>query len=391
MKNIFIKLAALALVLCVCAALAACGDGNTADTTVAGGADGTNGAGDTTAPEETRDLAGEEGDTYAQMDYTAEDLSKYITLGQYKGLSVLAPRPIVSDADIDAELQSIIDANTTYEPYDVHVTDRVTQAGDFVNIDYVGTMDGEVFEGGSNEGDSVVLSENNGYIDWFEDDLYGIMPGTTVKSTGKFPENYHEHLAGKEVTFEITLNYIAGHYTIPELTDEFIKEKTGRETLDEYKEFLRGILQEESDAEYEITRFQTMWQVILDNAKIINLPESQVMYYYTSQRSMYEAYAAQYGYTYEEFLAEAGVDDSYIVEMVEARVKEEVVFYSVVKAENIEVTQEDYANGILQYAEEQGMSESALVEQYGEDYIRECVLWDKLMVYLASQNTFVEK
>ena len=385
MKNILFKLTAVALVLCLCVAMVACGNNGADDTTA------TSDTSDTTAPEETKDLAGEDGDTYAEMDYTAEDLSKYVTLGEYKGLQIQAIRPIVSDADIDAEIKSVIDANTSYEPYDEHVTDRATVAGDFVNIDYVGTMDGEVFEGGSNEGDSVVLAENNGYIDWFEDDLYGIMPGTTVKSTGKFPENYHEHLAGKEVTFEITLNYIAGHYTIPELTDAFIKEKTGYETLDEYKEFLRETLQAESDAQYEISKFQTMWQEVIDNTTVIELPESQVMYYYTSQRSAYEAYAAQYGYTYDEFLAEAGVDDSYIVEMMEDRVKEEVVFYSIVKAENIEVTQEDYANGIIQYAADQGMSESALVEQYGEDYIRECVLWDKLMVYLAARNTFIEE
>ena len=114
------------------------------------------------------------------------------------------------------------------------------------------------------------------------------------------------------------------------------------------------------------------------------------MYYYTSQRSMYEAYAAQYGYTYDEFLAAVGVDDSYVLEMMESRVKEELAFYAIVKAEGIEVTQEDYANGILQYAADQGMSESELVEEYGEDYIRECVLWDKLMVYLAQNNNFVE-
>jgi trigger factor len=380
----YVKIFALALALIMLLALAACSNG-VDDTTNAASND------DTTAPEETKDLAGEEGDTYAEMDYMAEELSKYVTLGQYKGLSVEAIRPVVSDADIEAELQSIVDANTTYEPYDDHVTDRATMAGDYVNIDYVGTMDGEPFEGGSNEGDTVLLAENNGFIDWFEDDLYGVMPGTTVVSTGNFPENYHEHLAGKEVTFTITVNYIAGHYTIPELTDEFIKEKTGYETVEIYKNFLRETLQAEMDSEHEMSKFQKMWQAVLDNAEEVELPESQVMFYYTSERSYYETYAAQYGYTYEEFLEAVGVDDNYIVDMMKDRVKEEIVFYSIVKAENIEVTQEDYANGIIEYAASQGISESELVEQYGEDYIRECVLWDKVMVYLVSENTFIEE
>ena len=385
MKNI-VKILALALVLVMALALVAC-SGDTEETTLPADTEETEGTQET---QETADLAGEDGDTYAQMDYMTTDLSKYVTLGQYKGLDIVAVRPIVSDAEIEAELQAVVDAFTTYEPYEVNVTDRVTERGDFVNISYIGTMDGVPFEGGSNEGDSIVLAENNGYIDWFEDDLYGIMPGTTVVSTGKFPDDYREELAGKEVSFEITLNYIAGHYTIPELTDEFIKENVGAETVDEYAQFLREYLQSESDANFEISKYQTMWQQVLGTVTVNSLPNEQVMYYYTSQRSMYEAYAAQYGYTYDEFLAAVGVDDSYVLEMMESRVKEELAFYAIVKAEGIEVTQEDYANGILQYAADQGMSESELVEEYGEDYIRECVLWDKLMVYLAQNNNFVE-
>ena len=382
--NNYVKVLALVLVLIMALAFVAC-SGDTEETTLPTDSE----AADTTV--DTEDLAGEDGDTYAQMDYMAEDLSQYVTLGQYKGLDIVAIRPIVSDEQIEAELQAVIDAYTSYEPYEVNVTDRVTERGDFVNINYIGTIDGEVFEGGSNEGDSIVLAENNGFIDWFEDDLYGVMPGTTVVSTGKFPDNYHEELAGKEVSFEITINYIAGHYTIPELTDEFIKENIGAETVAEYTQFLREYLQAESDANHEISKYQTMWQQVLGTVTVNSLPREQVMYYYTSQRSAYEAYAAQYGYTYDEFLATAGVDDNYVLEMMEARVQEELAFYSIVKAEGLEVTQEDYANGIIQYAADQGMSESELVEQYGEEYIRECVLWDKLMVYLALNNNFIEE
>lgn len=383
--KISIRFLAIVLAMLTMLVLAACGD--TAEDTTAG----TDGVSDTSAPIETEDLSGDDGDTYTQMDYMTSDLDKYITLGEYKGIDVVAIRPIVTEAQIDGEIQALIDADTKYEPYEVHVTDRVTERGDFVNIDYVGTMDGEPFEGGSNEGDSVVLAENNGYIDWFEDDLYGVMPGTTVVSTGKFPDDYHEHLAGKEVTFTITVNYIAGHYTIPEFNDEYVKEMVGAESVAEFREMMREYLQAESDASHEMNKYQIMWGQILDGVTVKEYPREQVMFYYTSQRSSLEAYAAQYGYTYDEYLAQAGVDDSYILEMMEARVKEELAFYAIVKAEGLEVTQEDYANGILQYAADQGMSESELVEQYGEEYIKECVLWDKLMVYLAANTTFIEE
>ena len=373
MKKNLIKILAIFMALCFCVSFAACGKGGSVDSDNSG---------------ENSDNG--ESDTYSQMDYSQEELDKYVALGQYKGLSINAPRTIVSEAEIDAEIQSIVDQHTKYEPYDVHVTDRETVAGDFVNISYVGTMDGEPFEGGSNEGDSIVLTENNGYIDWFDDDLYGIMPGTTVTTTNNFPENYHEHLAGKEVTFEITLNYIAGHYTIPEVTDEFIYEIVGFESVAAYREHLRKLLQEEYDAEYELEKYQLMWEQVLENATVIELPKTQVMYYYTSERSIYEVYAAENGYTYEELLELVGITDEYMMEVMESRVKEEIIFYSLVKAESLEVTQEDYANGLIEYAAAQGTTESALVEEYGEEYIKECVLWDKLMYTLAEKNTFVE-
>lgn len=346
---------------------------------------------DTTASDETKDLAGEEGDVYVKMDYMSEELGEYIKLGQYTGLEIKLTRPTVSDEDIENELLALVGENMKYEPYEENITDRATVAGDLINIDYVGTIDGEAFEGGSNQGDSVVLAENNGYIDWFEDDLYGVMPGTTVKTTGYFPDDYHEHLAGKEVTFEITVNYIAGHYDIPELNDEFIKEKTEKESVEEYREFVREMIQAELDAEYDYNKIQTMWQVIFEGSEVINLPENQVMYYYTSDRSYYEAYAAQYGYTYDEFLSMVGATDEDIMEMSKDSVKDDMVFYSIVKAENIEVTDEEYAAGLAGYAAEQGVSESELEEMYTKDYIRECILWDKLMLHLASLNTFVEE
>ena len=150
MKNL-VKILALALALVMALALVAC-YGDTEETTLSTENEETEGTIDTT------DLAGEDGDTYAQMDYMATDLSQYVTLGQYKGLDIVAERPIVSDAEIDAELQAVVDAFTTYEPYEVNVTDRVTERGDFVNISYIGTMDGVPFDGGSSEGDSVVLA-----------------------------------------------------------------------------------------------------------------------------------------------------------------------------------------------------------------------------------------
>ena len=172
---------------------------------------------ETDAPETDAHESGDTDTAYTQMDFMTEDLSKYIKLGQYKGLELAVERPTVTEEEIDQEILAVIDELTTYEAYEEKVTDRVTERGDYVNINFVGTMNGEVFEGGSGEDTNILLGENNGFIDWFEDDLYGIMPGTTVKTTGNFPENYYEELAGKEVTFEIVEKGI--NFVVPACSD----------------------------------------------------------------------------------------------------------------------------------------------------------------------------
>lgn len=330
-------------------------------------------------------------ETYSEMDYMEEDLSAYVTLGQYKGLTLTAAAITVSESTVENKVQALINANTVYEEYETPVTDRVTVAGDYVEIDFAGYMDGEQFEGGTAEGAMILLADDNGYIDWFDDDLYGVMPGTVVETTDRFPDNYHEELAGQEVTFQITVREIVGHYTVPELTDEFVKEKTGCETVEEYRTFVHDTLLAEATEAANMERYQIMWEAILANATIHQIPEEQVMFYYTSDRSYYESVAEGYGYTYEEYLKACGVTDANIKEMGETVVREELVFYSIVKAENISLTEADYEEGLAKYAEMNDMTTDELEAQYGREYIESNILWDKVIYTLFDTMTFVSE
>lgn len=329
-----------------------------------------------------------EGGPYSSFDYMKKDLSKYVGVGEYFGLRVDVDVPVVTDVQIDGIIFEIADSLTTYEPYEIVVKDRVTEAGDFINIDYVGYIDGEEFEGGKNEGDSIVLADYNGFLDWFDDDLYGVMPGTTVETVGRFPDNYAEELAGREVTFKITVNYIAGHYTIPVIDDALVSANTEFKTLEEYRNAIREELEANAESEYDIEKVNAVWQKILDSAEIKKLPKQQIGYYYTSERSLYEEYAATYGYTYEGLLKELDLTDEGIIEYVEERVIEECVFYSIVKSENISITDAEYKKGVKDYAEYEGISEAELIEEYGEAYIKEAVLWDKVMTLIKNKTIY---
>ena len=329
------------------------------------------------------------GGPYSSFNYMKKDLSRYVEVGEYFGLTVdIDDGAIITDVDVDNIIFEIADSLTTYEPYEIVVKDRATEAGDFVNIDYVGYIDGEEFEGGKNTGDSIVLADYNGFLDWFDDDLYGVMPGTTVETVGVFPNNYSAELAGKEVTFKITVNYIAGHYTIPVIDDALISANTEFKTLSEYREAIREELQAQADSEYDIEKVNSVWQMILESAEIKKLPKQQVGYYYTSERSLYEEYAATYGYTYEGILKELDLTDEDILEYVEERVIEECVFYSIVKAENVQITDAEYQKGIKDYAAYEGVTEQELVNEYGEEYIKEAVLWDKVMTLLKNNTIY---
>ena len=333
----------------------------------------------------------EEDETYTQMDLMKADLSQYVDVGQYKGIEFEVDPVTVSEGEIDAIMQELVDSKTTYEQYETAVTNRAAAAGDYCEINFKGYLDGELFEGGTADGVPILLGENNGFIDWFEDDLYGVMPGNTVESTGKFPDDYREEYAGREVTFSITLVSIKGHYTIPKLTDAFVAEETEYSSVVAYRNAIHDALMKEAVDKAMLENYNMMWQHILENATFIELPEQQVMYYYTSNRSYYESVAAQYGYTYEEYLEAVGGTDADIMTAAENMVKEELVFYSIAKLENASIDDTEYAEGVAKYAEAQGVTVEQLEESYTKEYIIDNLLWDEVIYSLAAQNTFTVK
>ena len=127
------------------------------------------------------------------------------------------------------------------------------------------------------------------------------------------------------------------------------------------------------------------------NATVHSLPEQQVMFYYTSDRSYYESVAEEYGYTYEEYLEACGATDADVMKMVEDSIREEIIFYAIVKAENIRITEEEYTEAAEGYAATEGVTIEELEATYGYDYIAEAVLWDKVIYTLFDTTTFVSE
>ncbi|MCL0100950.1 trigger factor, partial [Peptococcaceae bacterium] len=158
------------------------------------------------------------------------DVKPEVKLGQYKGIEVEKPSVEVSDEEIQKELEYLQRANANL----VVVNDGELQDGDVAIIDFTGYIDGKPFDNGSAKNYSLTIGSGS-FIAGFEDQLLGLKPGEEREIKVTFPKDYHiEMLAGKEASFNVKLNEIK-RYELPPLDDEFAKEVSEFDTLEELK------------------------------------------------------------------------------------------------------------------------------------------------------------
>ena len=168
-----------------------------------------------------------------------------VTLGEYKGLSAEKPILEVDESEVERE----IDKQRKQNARQISVDDRAAQMGDVVNIDFDGFLDGERFDGGKAEGYSLELGSNS-FVPGFEDQVAGMQIGEEKDLNITFPVDYAENLAGKDVVFKVKLNSISVP-ELPALDDEFAKDVSEFDTLEEYKADVRAKLQKNSDEQAE--------------------------------------------------------------------------------------------------------------------------------------------
>ena len=363
--------AIIALILaCVCL-FASCGANNseTDDTTLA---DTTT---DTTQPDTTADSVTAK---YPCMDMTEESLAPYIVLGDYKSI-VVDISVYVEDEAVDKALAEIAKEYGYY----TEITDRPTQKGDKLCIDFVGYIDGEAFEGGTAKGSFVELKENNGYIDGFDADLYGVEVGTKVSTKVTFPEDYHAtDLAGVDAVFEITVNAIVDEY---KFTDETVKEYTSGEfeTLADYREHHRELMIIDNLDLYEVTLSTKICDAIQKISEITVLPEEQFETYKNiltdNHKATYEYYASAYEYyygikSYEEYVAAFGLTEQYISNEAKLWLIEDIIVIACGKDLGVTLSDADFYAALGPLVEEWGLaSKDEAIQMYGESYLRNLV------------------
>jgi len=322
-------------------------------------------------------------------DYTANDLTAFIKLGEYQNVPVTMESAVVTDEEFEDEIDYMLESHSYYET----VTDRQVEEGETVLADYSGYLDGVQFDGGTATGQTIVAASGTGYIEGFAEAFIGQMPGVEFDFDVTFPADYgNTDLAGKEVTFVCTVHSIQGSERIvPELTDEFVKENFGYNNVEEFRILFRDTVEAQKAYYVESNMYSTLWQTVVGNAEVIAYPGQEVERIYGERRAMYEEYAGYYGVDYETFLSNyAGLTDEELYAESQKYVKEDLVMYQLIKELNLEVTEEDYAEGMEFFADYYGATVEELAEYYGEDTMRTTILWQALMEKIAETAVITE-
>ena len=308
-------------------------------------------------------------------------------ISAYTGMKIQKFAYTVSDADVQAEIERMLDRNAKK----VEITDRAAANGDIVTIDFVGTVDGVKFDGGEAEGYDLTLG-SGAFIPGFEDQVVGMNIGETKDVNVTFPENYQaESLKGKAAVFAVTLHKIQAK-ELPELTDEFVKEATGDETVAAYKEKTAARLQKDLDRRATDATENSILNAIAANTEV-EIPQAMIEREIDSLVQRFEYQLMYQGLKLADYLdflkvTEADFRSNY-QSQAEANVKNQLIISHIIEAEKIEATEEEVDAKIA----EQAASVEKEAEEYKKsmdprqiDYIRNDVIITKLFDFLVANN-----
>jgi len=217
-----------------------------------------------------------EGSAQEKTDYgpliSELNLDDYITVGEYKGLSVSKNNTEPTEEDVNAAIDSALADKAEKK----EITGRPVQNGDIVNIDYEGKKDGVAFDGGTAQGYDLTIGSGQ-FIPGFEDGLVGAEVGETRDLNLTFPENYgNEELAGADVVFTVTVNSISESVT-PELTDELVKEiDSSLNNVAEYREQITEKLRSENESQEDSRIKNELLDMVVDASQYGELPQGLV-------------------------------------------------------------------------------------------------------------------
>lgn len=317
-------------------------------------------------------------DTSEDTPTTAElmagiDVEKCVTLGDYKGVTVEKTIQSVTDEDVQNEIDNAL-AN-----YPVEV-DRAAKEGDTVNIDYVGKIDGEEFDGGSDQGADLKLGSGK-FIDGFEDGLIGARKGETRTLNLTFPEDYTQDLAGKAVEFTVTVNAVKEPLSEP--TDQWVADNIeGYDNLADYKAGIRSEQEESNEQTAENQVRYAAWTQVIDNCTINEYPETLVEVGKKLYEQQVETYAKYAGMELDAYIESSGLTQEEYQSNMEEYGKnvaaQALVCQAICDKEGFAIGDDDYQKALQDMLTEYGCTEDELIQTYGQDNVEQSIMLNRV-------------
>ena len=359
-----------ALVMCMALAVNGCGDNKeTTDT-------------ENTATEQQTEESEETEDTQEQAaSYTdstgatrlvsVDNVEKYVTIADYKGITLDNSVQEVTDEAVENRVAENLKSSAEA------VTDEnaTIQNGDTATINFVGTKDGEAFEGGTGNNYDLVIGSGS-MIPGFEEGIVGMKKGETKDVPVTFPENYRNtELAGQDAVFQIT---VQSFKRPPELTDDWVAANTDYKTVDEYKANVRTQLEQEAQEQADNSLRSTAWSTVYTNSEVVEYPEKDVEEAAKTFRNQAEAYAKQGNMELEDFVASQGVSmddfEAQCQQYAQAKVKQDLIIQGIMDAEGMTLEDEESLAIQNQLVEQYASGDlAALIDTYGQVAVDESI------------------
>lgn len=323
--------------------------------------------------------------TGKNLQFTCEVFVKPdVTLGEYKGVEVKKEHTLVTEDDVNAEIEK----ERNKQAAEVSVDDRAVAEGDTVNLDYSGSVDGVKFAGGTAEGQTLKIGSHT-FIPGFEEQMVGMNIGEEKNLNVTFPTEYHApDLAGKEAVFHVKVNSIT-ETQLPALDDDFAKDISEFDTLDAYKADVRAKLEAQA-AERDNNAFtNAVIEKVMANATV-EIPDAMVERQIDSMVRNFEARLAQQGLKLADFMKYTGQDEksfrNQYRDQAEKSVRANLVLEAVENVEKFEATEEEIDAEIEKFAKQIGQNVEDLKKNLTEgdrEYFKADVIRDKAVKFLC--------
>ena len=309
-----------------------------------------------------------------------------VTLGEYKGLSAPKDEVKVTAADVDERLKQLSDRNTRLVS-----VEREAKEGDTAVIDFEGFLDGKPFDGGKGENHSLELGSHS-FVPGFEEQVVGMKAGDEKDIDITFPEDYHADLAGKAVVFKVKVHEVK-EKEVPALDDEFAKDVSEFDTLKELKADLKKKITEERQKDADRTFEDALMEQVAANITA-DIPDAMVETQARQFLDNFKMQIAQSGIPYDQYMKMTGMDEGKLLEDAKEpalrQVRMDLAVAAIIKAENLDATDEEVEAEFKRLAEQYGMDVEMVKKYLQAEQVKDQLISQKAVAVVVDSATAVK-